>query len=682
MNDSRLPKLKSDVVKTKARKNMTIYIVFLSLSMIIAIISVSYSFYIPVVKRSENSSKTVINISNNKEITIDGVVDFNNTEIMPGDTVSMQFKVTNTGDEVINSYSLNFSDMFNSFNRYEDLEYSIKCVSSLGKNCISKSTSTLPQDGIKILDSSSIIKGETHFYAIFITYKNSTENQNVDQYKRLSFKITLNDYVRTLNDAILKTNGGESYINIRKNPDYRLTEEEKTGIYRTKDSSGYTYYYRGKSTNNYIKVGNKLFRIVRINGDGTVRLILDTPEYTAKFNNMNICNPDATSGLDAISCSDINNENSIQNELNVWFESTIKNTEDNKYIVKSNFCNNIDYANGFTEFKRISMEGTPNLVCNGSYKLVGLLDASEVILAGGVYKKSNIDYYLYKENVTYWTSTPAYVENNTGYMLASSSLSLTPVNYTNSISLRPVINIANNTMIIGNGTYDSPYEIYREKTTKKLNSSILDDNGTLAKIRLNEYVENKTGIFGSNDNDGMTYFFSGNVKNNYVSFSGLIWRILRINGDGTVRLILDDYAKENDNYYEVSYNESIYCRKKSNINECNKYISEEYSETGIKNIIDKWYKDNIKNKNLVSLGKYCMKSNGLMCSSTIKENIGLITNNEMKLANSYVTLYNGWLLDNNDDILEKKKFKPVINLKSSVIVTSGNGYIDNPYKID
>ena len=41
------------------------------------------------------------------------------------------------------------------------------------------------------------------------------------------------------------------------------------------DNDGPTYYFRGSVENNYLKIGEHMFRIVRINGDETVRLVLD-----------------------------------------------------------------------------------------------------------------------------------------------------------------------------------------------------------------------------------------------------------------------------------------------------------------------------------------------------------------------------------------------------------------------
>ena len=41
------------------------------------------------------------------------------------------------------------------------------------------------------------------------------------------------------------------------------------------------------------------------------------------------------------------------------------------------------------------------------------------------------------------------------------------------------------------------------------------------------------------DNYGTSYYFRGNVSNNYVKFANFYWRIVRINGDGSIRVIFD-----------------------------------------------------------------------------------------------------------------------------------------------
>ena len=56
-----------------------------------------------------------------------------------------------------------------------------------------------------------------------------------------------------------------------------VTGVEATDGYlcKAKDAYGDSYYYRGNVTNNYVLFADKYWRIVRINGDGTVRVIYD-----------------------------------------------------------------------------------------------------------------------------------------------------------------------------------------------------------------------------------------------------------------------------------------------------------------------------------------------------------------------------------------------------------------------
>ena len=46
------------------------------------------------------------------------------------------------------------------------------------------------------------------------------------------------------------------------------------------------------------------------------------------------------------------------------------------------------------------------------------------------------------------------------------------------------------------------------------------------------------------DDYGISYYFRGNVRNNFVSFAGMCWRIVRITGDGSIKMTLYDNASE------------------------------------------------------------------------------------------------------------------------------------------
>ena len=46
------------------------------------------------------------------------------------------------------------------------------------------------------------------------------------------------------------------------------------------------------------------------------------------------------------------------------------------------------------------------------------------------------------------------------------------------------------------------------------------------------------------DDYGSGYYFSGNVQDNFINFAGKCWRIVRIQGDNSVKIVLDDDTQE------------------------------------------------------------------------------------------------------------------------------------------
>ena len=53
------------------------------------------------------------------------------------------------------------------------------------------------------------------------------------------------------------------------------------------------------------------------------------------------------------------------------------------------------------------------------------------------------------------------------------------------------------------------------------------------------YDTSTVGMYANSDDDGNTYYYRGSVAGNYVKFAGYYWRVIRVNGDGTVRMIYD-----------------------------------------------------------------------------------------------------------------------------------------------
>ena len=79
--------------------------------------------------------------------------------------------------------------------------------------------------------------------------------------------------------------------------------------------------------------------------------------------------------------------------------------------------------------------------------------------------------------------------------------------------------------------------------SSKTDSSTGTVTSTLTEYKYSQtpksYDINGVGMYANSDDDGNTYYYRGSVSSNYVKFAGYYWRVIRVNGDGTVRLIYD-----------------------------------------------------------------------------------------------------------------------------------------------
>ena len=60
---------------------------------------------------------------------------------------------------------------------------------------------------------------------------------------------------------------------------------KETNLVRTEDDLGYAYYYRGNVNDNYLNFNNMCWKIVRVSGDGSIKLILEDKEHACNDTN-------------------------------------------------------------------------------------------------------------------------------------------------------------------------------------------------------------------------------------------------------------------------------------------------------------------------------------------------------------------------------------------------------------
>ena len=119
------------------------------------------------------------------------------------------------------------------------------------------------------------------------------------------------------------------------------------------------------------------------------------------------------------------------------------------------------------------------------------------------------------------------------------------------------------------------------------------------------------GVFEMEDDYGTSYYYRGAVTNNYVKFAGFYWRIIRINGDGSLRIMYDGtqaYAngtndagrfintstKYNTNYNDAKYVGWMYGPAGTDSSTSKAQAQTNTADSTIKEIVDAWYKTNIE----------------------------------------------------------------------------------------
>ena len=218
------------------------------------------------------------------------------------------------------------------------------------------------------------------------------------------------------------------------------------------------------------------------------------------------------------------------------------------------------------------------------------------------------------------------------------------------------------------------YKVFNPKKTE-LNGGLL----SISVPKNNAIVTSGDGLY----HIGGSYIYKGNVDNNYITFSGLTFRILKINYGSTVELILDEPITS------LSWNKELTSYDKS---ELNKYLNEEFiqylntdllTKTTVcldvinevnnkecKNILDDVYVkvlDINTYLNTISTESYINEADDYIWLSDRNDTMAWHTNG-YNISTSFTNNYYGVL--------------PIITLDMDVELIGGTGTINDPYRID
>ena len=233
------------------------------------------------------------------------------------------------------------------------------------------------------------------------------------------------------------------------------------GLYSKTTNTGTTYYFKGAVENNYVKFADTIWRIVRVNEDGTIRLITQDSVIERQLFNSTY-NP-----YDKMYYTNSEIKTAVEN----WYKTNIIDKGfDGKVASGNYFCEqakvvyNTDFTAGsatvvtednYTPSFDCTTDGNGKGVVSGK---VGLITVDEVLFAGGVMASSS-NFYL-KNGSIYWMMSPAGFRTsndvaNAWYVDDDGYINGTSVD--NILDVRPVLSLSADTLVSGSGTNSDPY---------------------------------------------------------------------------------------------------------------------------------------------------------------------------------------------------------------------------------
>ena len=462
----------------KKQKRVFIYVMII---LLICVVGVSYAFF--TAGMSSETSTTVRADAGTMKITYSGGANINLAGIYPKDDVWATKTITVTGNNTTDAemyYKLTLVVDSNTFKTDDSLQYELVSTNTSTNGEVIPNISKTDITGTSIeLGNGHFVKANNakHTYLLKIYYPKKATSQNANQGAAFSAHVEIapvnvNSSVINAPKGWNEAKEGTLLASLRDSntlktpittPGAAVSTADEALLASTEDDYGTSYYFRGAVTNNYVEFANKCWRIIRVGGDGSVKLILhnDNPTgvanpcasannsasaafarysgatYTSKFNEKEDDNAYVgfrygTSGSSTYTATHANtNKSTILTNLETWYNNNLKTYE--KVIADTVWCNdktvtdktynpwNWSNVNGLGYGTNVTIYGAtqrlvsssnnaggtgPSLKCNGELSKitskVGLITADELAFAGYAHELENTTTYLQENIGTLW----------------------------------------------------------------------------------------------------------------------------------------------------------------------------------------------------------------------------------------------------------------------------------------
>ena len=470
-------------------KNINKRKIYISLLVtVICIISVSYAFFVLYLRQTDNNSVTALSCFTSTLTEENSAINLTNEfPIKDEDGIKktpFTFKITNNCNNYVKAY-ITIDPLKEGTANYILSKYMKANVSTKGST--DGTSLIIGTQNTKVLDNKHngyIIKevglnskeSKEFDLRLWIDYDTTKEQAAGMTYLSQVVIVTEPGIDNTLAGTVLRNNKVQTPLTT---PGAAVSTADEALLASAEDDYGTSYYFRGAVKNNYVEFANKCWRIVRVSGDGSVKLILhnDNPTgvanpcdaannsasaafarysgttYTSKFNekyddNAYVGFKYGTVGASTYDATHANtNKSTILTNLETWYTNNLKTYE--SVIDNSVWCNDktnvtgtsydpwsitpngLGYAKNVTYYgatqRLVNTSGSaggtgPGLKCNGELSKinskVGLITADELAYAGYAYGSGNTTTYL-QENATdtyWWSLSPYYFRGGRAFV--------------------------------------------------------------------------------------------------------------------------------------------------------------------------------------------------------------------------------------------------------------------------
>ena len=267
-------------------------IIILIILILISILTLIGSSYALLTKKFTSKKLSVevgtlkVDFTEGNAITMDNVVPMTDENGM--NTTPYTFTITNSG--TIDSY-YTISNEEDSNNTLDTTYLKYKLVSNDGYDSGIKRLKDIGTGTYRIVDERPLLKSKSVTYKLYLwiasdagndiqnkIYKskiivNSTSNKVGDTYCLDNGFNKLSDCMLVMNNHEKTTDIAKTNIKAKSTPDFSKTATTDEGLFMAEDDEGESYYYRGAVKNNYVSFAGFIWRIIRRNGDGSIRMI-------------------------------------------------------------------------------------------------------------------------------------------------------------------------------------------------------------------------------------------------------------------------------------------------------------------------------------------------------------------------------------------------------------------------